>query len=581
MAYKHTYYDTPKISTLKEMVYTSAAKYQDKILFEDKTSGHWESTSYRMFLSLAEDLATALYSLGLKKGSRCALIGKNRTDWAISYMACAISGITVVPMDRELKEQELFHTLHLSQAQALICTDVYIDTATSIKKDLPRLKHIICMDNVSQNDVLMLKDMLEKGKVLKENGRRNALETEIDTDGIVSMLFTSGTTGVSKIVPLTNKNLCSNICGTSAHVYFSMEDKWLSVLPIHHVYECTAGFLIPVYRGAGIAFAESLYKLAENAKETRPTIMLGVPALFESILKKIYTTIKSKPMGSFKFALAKGICKTAESITGKDIRKKIFKELHQRFGGNIRLLITGGAPIKPEIGKEFNSLGFLFIQGAGMSETSPIIAVNFDKYYKNASIGMPVPGIEVKILSDNNNEAGEIAVRGDIVFNGYLNSPKINKEAFEDGWFKTGDLGYFDDEGFLYITGRKKNVIVTPGGKNIYPEEVESWINKSEFVMESLVWGGKIHNSQEEDVHAIVVPDYEYFDIYCKEEGLENTQEALQKLISSDIKKLMTNLSVYKRVKKFTIRSEEFPKTTTKKIKRYLVLSQLSGSEKI
>lgn len=576
----HEYYPVHTITTIKELIYISAEKFGERTAFQEKIGKDWKNVSFQDFLVMCEALACSLGDKGFKKGDRIAIISKNRIDWCVSYMACALSGITVVPLDRELKEQELYHMLHQSEAKGIICSEDYIDIIFYINKQLPHLKFVISMDEKPRDNVINLNKLVDSGKQLKSKGKTQPLTRDISPDTVVSMLFTSGTTGISKIVPLTHKNITSNIMATCQYVYFNENDKWLSVLPIHHVYECTCGFLIPLYKGAGIAFTENLYKIAENAKEVQPTIMLGVPALYESMLKKIVTTIKSKSLGSFKLSLAFGICKFYQSLRKKNIGYRVFKELHEKFGGKVRLFITGGAAANPEVSKMFQKFGFTFIQGAGMTEISPIYALNPEWYYKHASIGLPLPGEQLTILNPNTNGVGEIAVKGESVFGGYLNAPEVNQECFIDGWFRTGDMGYKDDEGYYFITGRMKNVIVTPGGKNIYPEEIESWLNKSPFILESLVWGGP-ENNVNEDVHAIIVPDFEYLDQHCRLNNIIKSEEEIKRIIAKEIKTYCSHLSVYKRVKRFQIRNEEFPKTTTKKIKRYLVLSRVLHESEI
>ncbi len=567
---------THEISTIKDMIYKSSEKGKTRLAFQEKVNGNWKNQTVGQFLDNAENLACSLFDLGIKHKDKLGIIGRNRTDWAISYMAAAISGIITVPLDRELKEQEIYHTLHVSGAKAVVCTEDHANIIYYLKNNLPKLKHIICMDKPSKDRVLPVEELYKKGAELKQNGKNNALKTEVKPSDIMSMLFTSGTTGSSKIVPLTHKNICANIVDTCRYVNFDETDKWLSVLPMHHVYECTCGFLIPIYKGASVAFTENLYKIADNAKDVSPTIMLGVPALYESMLKKILSSIKSKTLGGFKLKLGLFLSKVLEKLGKENARKKIFHELHERFGNKMRLLITGGAAANSEVSIFFEKLGFTFIQGAGMTESSPIYALNPEWKYKHEAIGIPLPGMEIEILRPNENGVGEIAIKGANVFDGYYEADEINKEVFEDGWFKTGDLGYKDNEGYFYITGRKKNLIITSGGKNIYPEEIEAWLNKSDFILESLVWGGG--EKGKEEVRAIIVPDFEYYDNHCKENNLEKNEAELKKIISKEVNKYSSELAVYKRVKKFTIRHEEFPKTTTKKIKRFLVQSNSEES---
>jgi long-chain acyl-CoA synthetase len=359
---------------------------------------------------------------------------------------------------------------------------------------------------------------------------------------------------------LTHRNIASNVVGTSCHVAINHDDVLLSVLPLHHTYEATAGFLTALYQGATICYAESLRRVADNLRETKASVMLGVPALFETMYRRIQAGIEEK--GAGKFALAKGVASISELVLRRNVRRTVFRKLHERFGGALRLMISGGAAINPAVSRGYRELGIDFIQGYGLTEYSPIVSVNRVDSFKDGSVGHPLPGAEIRIVDD------EIVVRGPCVMKGYFKNDAATSDSIKDGWLFTGDLGNVDKAGFLHITGRKKSVIVTPNGKNVYPEELEALLSESPFVLECLVWGGPEKDPSLTEVQALIVPDTQEFD---QAFGPDQYDEAkIMDVISEEVRKSNKELANYKRIKKFVIRHEEFEKTTTRKIKRYL-----------
>jgi long-chain acyl-CoA synthetase len=376
---------------------------------------------------------------------------------------------------------------------------------------------------------------------------------------MLSILFTSGTMGNSKGVMLTHGNVASNIVDARKWVDLRGTDRFLSVLPIHHSYECTDGFLLPIYLGASISFAENLRRIAENMAETHTTAMLGVPLLWHAIYKKIETGLAEK--GIRKVNAAKKLAAWTEKLLGLSIRRLLFAPVHKKLGGCLRIFISGGAAVDPAVAQGFRELGVTFLQGYGLTESAPIIAVNRNRAFRDNAAGLPLPSVDVAIAED-----GEILARGPNIMKGYYNNPDATWEALEDGWLHTGDLGYIDAEGFLYIQGRKKSVIVTTAGKKIYPEEVEAEILNSPCVAECIVCG------QEEDaVEAIVVPDWE-------NPALHGVDAAgIERILQKEVKECCQKLASFKRVTKITVRHEELEKTTTKKIKRYLYTGKADG----
>jgi long-chain acyl-CoA synthetase len=395
-------------------------------------------------------------------------------------------------------------------------------------------------------------------------GQNDFLERQVSHDHLLAILFTSGTMGNAKGVMLTHGNVATNICDVVRWVKISCEDRLLSVLPMHHSYECTVGFLLPLYIGGSIAYAESLRRFADNLAETKATAVLGVPLLWHSAYKKLEAGMAEK--GVWRVRAAKKVASVCQGVFRVDLRRKLFAEVHRRFGGSLRLLISGGAAVDPSVARGFRELGFGFLQGYGLTESSPIISANRDRAFKDASAGLPLPSVEVCIATD-----GEILARGPSIMKGYYNNPAATQETLRDGWLHTGDLGYLDDDGFLFIQGRKKSAIVTPGGKKVYPEEVEAEILKSPFVLECLVWGRESDDpNQHAEVQAIVVPNADYFVSQGLEKDGSVSPATVEAILRREVKERCLQLAPFKRIARLTVRFEEFEKTATRKVKRYL-----------
>jgi len=381
------------------------------------------------------------------------------------------------------------------------------------------------------------------------------------------MLFTSGTTSEAKAVMLSHKNICFNVHEQCKMLKIVPEDVFLSILPIHHTYECTCGFLTPLYRGAAVAYCEGLRHIQKNMQESKVTVFLGVPLIFETLYSKIIAGIEKQG----KTKLVKNMIKITNALdkVGIHLKRKVFKEIHAQLGGNVKVLIAGAAAINPEVSKGFRDLGILAVQGYGLSECAPIVALNRDVDYKDDAAGLPLVNTEVKIAEPNDEGVGEIIVKGEHVMLGYYKNDEENKKALKDGWFYTGDLGYIDEDGFIHITGRKKNVIITKNGKNIYPEEIEGLLIQNEYIKECMVYGKDEKNDTK--LVAEIVLDNEYIEEKFKD--APKTEEEIKKIVWEDVKKINLELVTYKHVKEIIIRKEEFKKTTTMKIKRYLEVS--------
>jgi long-chain acyl-CoA synthetase len=570
---KYPEYATEPISDIRDMFLKSTQKYADRIALQFKKNGSWIPITYRELRMEVEELACGLAALGLQPGeSKLAIVSDNRPEWAISYLAAACTGIICIPIDRDLRETEVYHILYLSGAETLVGDARHIEMIQEIQKKLPLLKTLVNMDEaLEKNGVLGFKQVKNLGTARIAEGHNDFTTRNVTPEHLLSILFTSGTMGNSKGVMLSHGNVAVNVVDAVKWVDLRTDDRFLSVLPMHHSYECTDGFLLGLYRGSLTSYAENLRRIAENMAETRSTAMLGVPLLWHAIYKKIQAGMAEK--GMWKVNAAKKVASFSERVLRKDIRRRVFRKVHQKFGGSLRIVISGGAAVDPEVARGFRELGITFLQGYGLTESAPLVAVNRDFAFKDDAAGLPLPSVDVKIAED-----GEILARGPNIMKGYYHNPEATHETLEDGWLHTGDLGYFDSEGFLYIQGRKKAVIVTPGGKKIYPEEVEAELLKSPYVLECLVWGDSGSNpAQEPEVRAIVVPNTEYF----ISEGLEQSGGAdnarVEAILRGEVKERCKNLAPFKRVTRLTVRHEEFEKTTTRKVKRYLYTGKASS----
>lgn len=572
---KYKYYEVRKIEDLRDMVRQTAELHPDCSAFTLKDgNGNFTSITYRDFQKSINELGTALLVLGLKD-AKIAVMSENRYEWCLTYLT-VVNGVgVIVPLDKELPVNEVTSLMSRSEATAIVTSRDYIQDIIDIKKDLPDLKYIISMDPVDETEtpgVIYLYDLLEKGKKLIESGSREYIDAPINPDEMRMLIFTSGTTDKSKGVMLSHKNICHDIMGVSQLLTADTRDSILSILPLHHTYECTAGFLTMVYLGVSIGFCEGLKHIQKNLQEYKPSIIMSVPLILENVYNKVEKKAK-KENKYLKLRFGLFIAPLLAKLGFKDIQKKMFREIHESLGGNLRLIISGASALNPKVSKAFRAMGFNLLQGYGLTECSPIVTVNRLEEYKDGSVGLPLPGVEIKIDNPGKDKIGEILVRGNNVMLGYYKNEEATREVLKDGWLYTGDYGRIDKDGFLYITGRKKNVIVTKNGKNIYPEDIELYLNQSPYILESLVFGVDDPVENETRVCAQIVPKMETIE---EELGRTPTDEELHKIILAEVKKVNKKLSSYKRIQHFDIRKEEFAKTTTKKIKRYVEL--LSGN---
>lgn len=562
-------FDVRPVKTLKELLDSSVELYSDRTAFLVKQKGnenYWPVT-YKQYKDDVYALGTALADLKLT-GKRIALISENRYEWAVSYMA-AVNGIgIIVPLDKELPENEIENLLVRSKVNAVIFSGNCRGHVANIARRITFIDHYIDMDIDADNEEGMksYSSLLKKGRLLLESGNNLYNNLPIDPEAMNILLFTSATTDKSKAVMLSHRNLCANLMAMSSMTYIDKSDIFLSVLPLHHTYENTCGFLCPLYRGAAIAYCEGLRHIAKNMQEAKATIMLGVPLIFEAMYRRLWDQISKKPEIERKLRLALKLSNFADKL-GIDLKRKLFAQIHNNFGGKIRLFISGAAGIDPLVAKGFRELGILFIQGYGLTECSPIVALNRNVDFKDNAAGLPLPGLEVAIDEPGADGIGEIKVKGPSVMMGYFEDPQATDKVLKDGWFYTGDLGYMDKASFVYITGRKKNVIVTKNGKNIYPEEIETLLGRCAHIKESIVYGKDDEVYGDVVVSATIVPDMEKIQEDFPDKTL--TPEEIYDLIHKEVKEVNKTLVLYKYIKDFKLRDQEFAKTTSKKIKRY------------
>lgn len=562
-------YQTRKINDLKDMMSQSENLFgtRNAFLIKGKDGAYFGKT-YTELKRDIDSLGTALIDLGLKD-KKIAILSQNRAEWCTSYLTVTSGVGVVVPLDRELPFNEIENLISRAGVNAIIFSSKHRSDMAKLSKN-SHIEYFIDMDLESddENKFISLNYLIKKGGKLLDNGDRNYVDAEIDPDRMVALIFTSGTTDLAKGVMLSSKNIVSDVMSVCSMLYLDETDSALSILPLHHTYECTADFLVMMYNGCCFSFCEGLKHIVANLQETRPTILMLVPLILENMHKKIMKQASKNFFSKLKLNAAIEISNFLFYFLKIDIRRKLFKQIHNIFGGRVRLVISGAAAINPDVSNDLCAMGVRIVQGYGLTECAPIVAVNNDRGFRHDSAGKALAGVDIQVENIGEDGIGEFVISGDIVMLGYYENPAATGKVLKGGRLYTGDLGYIDEEGYLFITGRKKNVIVTKNGKNIFPEEVEAYLAKCPYVKESLVWGRFDEESGETDVNAQVVVDIDEIKEKLNVEIVSN--EEVYNLIHNEIKEINKQMPLYKRIKDFTIREEEFAKTTTKKIKRYV-----------
>lgn len=586
--FNHYWYkDIRNIVTLKDMLSSSVDLFGDNPAFwvKEKKGAPYKSISYKLLENDVKAIGTMLAQMGV--GKKIAVMGQGSYEWICTYLAIVNSGNIAVPIDKELSGAEIENLLKASECDTVFCTkgdckklydikgvenlivmEIYGDrtdeTANPVYtvKDFSRLK-----DKMQNSNVTLWKDLLLEGEELLKNGDTSFESIEIDPDAMTVILFTSGTTGIPKGVVLSHRNITSNIMDVCRVCHVKASDKTLSLLPIHHTYECTLGMLLILYRGASTAFCEGMKYIPQNMKEAENTIIIVVPRVLEMLHGRISKSVKKQG----KEKLFRNMLNFNRRLKRLHINagRKIFKSVIDEMGGKLRIVITGAAAISPQIYRDFEDMGLTILQGYGMTECTPLISgtpqkAERERYRKAGSVGVTVSTGETKVINKDESGIGEILYRGPNVMKGYYNMPEATAEVIdEEGWLHTGDLGFIDPQGWIYLTGRVKNVIVTATGENVYPEEIEEFVNQNEFIEDSMVFPHK--TTEGENVGIQILPAMEPL---SEKFGYEPNEEELNTFFKDLINELNQDLSVYKRIRDVFVRKEDFIRTTTKKIKR-------------
>ena len=547
-----------EITDLKDMLKKSGEKYGEKIAYKIRQENGYKEITHNEVRKMVDGLGTKLIDMGLKD-KRIAVIGENRYEWEITYLSIVCGTGTVVPLDKSLPENELESLIERSKAEAIICSQKYVEILKKTK-----LKYIISMDLENDKDgIISQKRLISEGIQLVKSGDTSFTNAKIDNEKMSIMLFTSGTTSISKAVALSHKNICSNLMDISSILDVNSSDVFLSFLPLHHVFECTVGFLFSLYVGAETVFCDGIRHIPENLAEYKVSVMASVPAIYERLFKIIKKHLE-------KQGKVEQILKDEEKYKDSSMEKKkeVFKEIHDLLGGNMKLFISGAASLEPSIEEKFRRLGFNMVQGYGLTETSPVVAIGNKKYHKTGSIGKCVPSDEVKLLDINKDGIGELAVKGPNVMLEYYENKEATEKVLKDGWFQTGDLARIDEDGYIFICGRKKSVIVLKNGKNIFPEEMETLINKEDGVEESFIFGKPI-SKDPNDIKIFVKI------VYNKESFEGKTENEINEYFNEKIKSINKTMPHYKAIRGIIISDKPLIKTTTNKIKREKNLEQI------
>lgn len=624
------------MTTIVELIGASCASNGDRPALIQKENGVWQETKYKRLWTLTEKIAAGLIEKGMKPGDRVALVAPSSTLWVAAYLGILRGGGIAVPVDKDLKSAELRHILNDCGALFVFTEPLYLETIIDLAPDLPELEKIILLNDnrdatgtisPEATDLLLdlnkrWKDLIEELNIPAEQtsefenlarktfesltantttDRRKNIKTPVSfifnssatqnrwmrkgrilslqdlktdppqnwpkrrADETAILLYTSGTTGQSKGAMLSHDNIVSNVMAAKNHFRLDNSMATLSFLPINHVFEQVCGVLLPLSLGGKVTFAESLKKIGENLFEIKPTFLLGVPAVFRLFLDRIRRNIQSKSLSRIMYRLP---------LTNSIVRKKV----QQSFGEGT-VFVSGGAALDPAVAHGLQEFGLKIYQGYGITETSPIISAESPTRTCAGTVGIPVEHVQVRIDEPNSEGVGEIVVKGPNVMQGYYKRPEATAEVINDGWYHTGDLGRFDAEKNLIICGRVKNLIVTPNGKNVYPEEVENELMNSPFIAEAMIYGHKV-DAHSEEVYAVIYPDPDAFEKYRqKHDGKPLSPKEIESIIRDEVLAAGKNLSDYKRIKKFTLRDDEFPKTTTRKIKRFVVEAEISAGE--
>ena len=558
-----------EVTDLKDMLNKTRELYGDKPGYKIKIGkGQYKTYTHNEIRDMINYLGTALISLGLK-GKRIGVIGENRYEWELAYLSVVCGVGIVVPMDKSLPANELEEVIERSEVEAIFYSKKYEETIKKIKySEKNKLKHLISMDtDIHDEGIYSEKELIEKGKELLDSGNKEYINAKINPEEMRIMLFTSGTTSKSKVVALSHKNLISNVMDYASVVDVDSNDRILSFLPLHHVYECTVGMLVSLYVGAERAFCDGIRHIVENLNEYKITYAAFVPAIYELMYKNIWKMLEKKG----KVEETKQLMQEYKDKSMQE-KKEVFKEIHDMYGGCIKLFITGAAALDKEVIETFRNWGLNLCQAYGLTETSPIIGIETNEYHRVGSIGKPIPHVQARIDEADDDGVGELVVKGPNIMLGYYNDKKATNSVMEDGWFHTGDLARIDEDGYIFICGRRKSVIVLKNGKNIYPEEMEGLVNKIEGVKESFIFGKQQTDDKDNiKIHVKIVFDKDIM----KEAYKVESEEDIYRVLTEKIKEVNSVMPKYKAIRGIIVSDEPLIKTTTGKIKRQANLEEI------
>ena len=571
------FYNIAQIRTFKELIDRSEQLYSSRPAYRLRNKdGVYYEVTYKKFRHDVYYLGNSLINDGYSR-AHIAVVGASSYKWEVTYLGVACSNNVIVPIDKELMIDNMMDILKDSDSVMLFGDKKFVTAIQARKDELPEGFKFCCFDNIDLEGVLKFDDYLQVGRNIYHDGNKNLYGVTVDKDAVSAILFTSGTTGVSKGVCLSQYNICFDVTSVLSVVKVNPEDSCLSVLPIHHTYECTVGFFAFIVSGACISFCRGLRYIIQDMAEVKPTIFVAVPLMIEKFHARIMKKIQEKNAGKLIFKVGKYASKAGRFVGTNKVGRSLFNEVIQTFGGRLRLIVTGASAIDPRVVEDFITMGVDIYIGYGLTETSPLLSCTNDRLMLTNSVGTPIPGVEMKIHNPDDLGVGEIWARGPMVMKGYYKNPEATAAVITpEGWFKTGDLGVVDSHNCYRITGRCKNVIVTKNGKNIFPEEVELYLNNNPFIEESMVYGEESGND-ETTVSAQIYPNYEKIKENLKRQEL--TQEEIRNSIAEAIKEVNKKLPNYKKIMKFDVREQEFIKTTTKKIKRQANLDEQNNQE--
>ena len=568
-------YEIDEINNFRELIDRAVGKYPNNIAYKfkkniGKPNQYMVEKTYTQIKEEIKQFSTALLNLGLEN-KKIAVIGSNRYEWCVTYFAATTGNMVIVPLDKLLPEREVENLIIRSGADAAVFESKYAKIFTDLReKGTGNLKTLISMDlEKEENSILSYSELVETGKKLLAEGNKTYDNLKVDNEKMSALLFTSGTTAQAKGVMLSQKNITSNIMAMAKMSKMYSTDTILSFLPLHHTFECTITFLYGFYSGATVAFCDGLKYIAQNLVEYKISVFVAVPLVLETMYKKLEKGIEK----SGKAKLVKTMAKISNFLYKNlhiDLRRKLFKSVLDNFGGNLRILYFGAAPMSKHVIEGYNTFGIASVQGYGLTETSPLAAAETDKQKRPGSVGMAPYNIKLKLEDKDEKGVGEVWVKGPNVMLGYYENEKATQEVLKDGWFATGDLGYYDEDGYLFITGRKKEVIVLKNGENVYPNDIEFLINKLPYVAESMLFP-RPNEKNELNLGIKIV----YDETLIKDQFGEKTQKEYEKLVWEDVKKVNQDLPQFKRIKELILTTEPLEKTTTQKIKRFKEIEKI------